>query len=380
MAQLIRGTYAVDVANYQLSDLTAFRNCGAKLAIVKVSEGTTYQNPKGRAQIASAKSLGMSVAGYFFATFSNNASAARLQAQYAVATAKSMGLPFGSYLATDWEKGTGGSYNNVEGDPSYNTQAILVTMDVIKESGYKPLLYSGADLLRRKINTKQILAKYPNSLWVASYPTMSPVKTANMAYFPSMDGVAIWQFTSDWYGLSVDANYVLIDDNASTSNADSEVDEDMVWHPEVDIDDLGRFKVTNPSGAYLYTSNKLNEIVKESGSDAVRKAGQVFRIYKASNGAVLAGKSKDTEQWFSQSDGVTKINPLKVNDKASSTTCVVVEDGVYTQNDPKPSAGITKVAKGSTWKVYGRTGKFLIIGSEKTGKYIDGTKCKVILY
>lgn len=382
MTQLIRGTYAVDVANYQSSDLTTFKNCGAKLAIVKVSEGTTYQNPKGMAQIASAKALGMSVAGYFFATFSNNVSAARLQAQYAVASAKAMGLPLGSYLATDWEKGEGGSYNSVTGNASYNTQAVLVTMDVIKESGYKPLLYSGAYVLKNNLYTNQIIAKYPNSLWVASYPTMSPVKTANMAYFPSMDGVAIWQFTSNWYGLNVDANYVVIDDNSTggTNNVDSEVDEDMIWHPEIDIDDLGRFKVTNPKGANLYTSNKLSEVAKENGSDAVRKAGQVFRIYRASNGAVLAGKSGDTELWFSQSDGVTKINPLRVNDHARSVNCRVVEDGVYTQNETKPSAGITKAPKGSTWKVYGRVGKYLIIGNESTGKYIDGNKCKVILY
>lgn len=376
--QLVKNTYAVDVANYQPENLSSYKACGAKLAIVKVSEGTTYQNSKAKAQIASAKALGMSVAGYFFATFSNNASAARLQAQYAVASAKSMGLPVGSYLATDWEKGEGGSYNNVTGNSTYNTQAVLVTMDVIKEAGYKPLLYSGAYVLKSNLNTKKILAKYPNSLWVASYPTMDAVQTANMNYFPSIDGVAIWQFTDNWFGLHVDANIVLIDDNSF--NKESEIDDDMAWHPEIDIDDLGRFKVTNPKNAKLYTTSKLTDVAKENGSDAVRKAGQVFRIYKAVDGAVLAGKSGDTELWFSQSDGVTKINPLKVNEKASSTTCIVVEDGVYTQNEAKPSAGITKVQKGSTWKVYGRTGKYLIIGSEKTGKYIDGTKCKVILY
>ncbi len=48
-------SYGVDVANYQSSSLKSHANAGASFAIVKVSEGTGYRNPKASAQIASAK-------------------------------------------------------------------------------------------------------------------------------------------------------------------------------------------------------------------------------------------------------------------------------------------------------------------------------------
>lgn len=64
-----KNTYVVDVSSYNPSDLSTYKNCGATMAIVKVSEGVAYRNPKGAAQIASAKSLGMECAGYFFVPF-----------------------------------------------------------------------------------------------------------------------------------------------------------------------------------------------------------------------------------------------------------------------------------------------------------------------
>uniref|UniRef100_UPI00387ADD1A GH25 family lysozyme n=1 Tax=Klebsiella quasipneumoniae TaxID=1463165 RepID=UPI00387ADD1A len=42
---------------------------GAKFAIVKLSEGTGYQNPKAQAQISSAKANNMLTMGYHYAHF-----------------------------------------------------------------------------------------------------------------------------------------------------------------------------------------------------------------------------------------------------------------------------------------------------------------------
>ncbi|MDK8252226.1 GH25 family lysozyme, partial [Enterococcus faecalis] len=179
----------------------------------------------------------------------NDLNGARAQALYAVESAKIMGLPGGSYLATDWETGTGASYNNVSGGKSKNTQAVLLTMDVIASAGYKPLLYSGAYLLKSNIDTSVILSHYPNSLWVASYPTSNAVSTANMNYFPAISGVALWQFTDNWNGMHTDASIAVID---SDNKNNAEGDEDMGWHPEINVTELGRFKVTRPDGAQLY--------------------------------------------------------------------------------------------------------------------------------
>lgn len=203
-------SYGADVSSYNTSDLSNIAKSGAKFVFVKLSEGLDYRNPKAQAQINSAKDNGMMVSGYHYARFSANSGVAAQEGHYAVNSAVAVGLPKGSYLACDWETGSGNVTNQVY-DASAN--AILAFLDVIVDAGYKPLLYSGASLLKNNINTTKVLAKYPNSLWVAAYPLGNgvPASEPDFGYFPSMDGVAIWQFTDNWRDLKVDGNISLID-------------------------------------------------------------------------------------------------------------------------------------------------------------------------
>lgn len=201
-------SYGVDVSSYNTANLSSMAHSGAKFAIVKLSEGTGYQNPKAQAQINSAKDNGMMVSGYHYARFSANSGVAVQEGHYAVNSAVAVGLPKGSYLACDWETGSG-NVTNQGYEASAN--AVLAFLDVIVAAGYKPLLYSGKSLLTNNLNVKKITAKYGTCLWVASYKTMNRQDTADFGYFPSMDNIAIWQFSSNWYGLNVDANITLID-------------------------------------------------------------------------------------------------------------------------------------------------------------------------
>lgn len=201
-------SYGVDVSDWQVANLSAMASAGAKYAIVKVSEGSNYQNPKAQAQVNSANANGMLPMAYHYGRFSSNSNVAVQEANYAVNSAKAVGLNAGSHLALDYEQGSG---NETGGDAGANTTAILAFLDTIVSAGYQPLLYSGAALLKSKINTGKVLAKYPNCLWVASYPVSGATSEANFGYFPSMDGVAIWQFTDNWRGLNVDGNISLID-------------------------------------------------------------------------------------------------------------------------------------------------------------------------
>lgn len=206
--QVAKRSYGVDVSSFQGTDLAKYANFGAKYAFVKVSEGLDYRNPKAEAQINSAKDNGMMVSGYHYARFSANGGVAVQEGHYAVNSAVAVGLPKGSYLACDWESGSGNVTNQ---GYEASAGAILAFLDVIVEAGYKPLLYSGKSLLTNNVNTKKITAKYGTCLWVASYKTMNRQDTADFGYFPSMDNIAIWQFSSNWYGLNVDANITLID-------------------------------------------------------------------------------------------------------------------------------------------------------------------------
>ena len=208
--QVAKRSYGVDVSSFQGTDLAKYANLGAKYAFVKVSEGLDYRNPKAEAQINSAKDNGMMVSGYHYARFSANGGVAVQEGHYAVNSAVAVGLPKGSYLACDWETGSG-NVTNQGYEASAN--AVLAFLDVIVAAGYKPLLYSGAALLKDNIDTRKVLAKYPNCLWVAAYPLGNgvPASEPDFGYFPSMDGVAIWQFTDNWRGLNVDGNISLID-------------------------------------------------------------------------------------------------------------------------------------------------------------------------
>lgn len=209
----------VDVASYQSADLSSHAQAGAQFAIVKVSEGTSYRNPKASSQISTALSNNMMPMAYHFATFSSNASAAAAEANYAVQAAQAFGLPKGSYIACDYETGSG---NNIYGGKTPTANAIIAFMDTIKAAGYKPLLYASSSVLQNNIDTNSVVAKYPNSLWVASYAISGRIDNPNFNYFPSMNGVSIWQFTDNWKGLTVDGNVAVlplsIDGNVTSNN------------------------------------------------------------------------------------------------------------------------------------------------------------------
>ena len=194
-------SYGIDQASYQNSNISAYP--GAKFTIVKTTEGLDYQNPKARAQITSAKNAGIVVGGYHYAHFSGNVNQAIQEGNFAVQVAKNMGIPLGSLFADDWETGSG---NVTSGNKEDNTNAILAFMDVVAKAGYKPFLYSGKALLENNIDTKRITDKYGDCLWVAYYKVEGRQDTADFNWFPTMDHVAIWQFTDNWKGMGIDGN------------------------------------------------------------------------------------------------------------------------------------------------------------------------------
>lgn len=200
-------TYAVDTASYNSANLTSYHNHGAKDVLVKVSEGTGYFNPKASAQIKSAHDNHMYVHGYHFALFGNSVSQAKAEAKFFVHRAEYLNISKKRYLPLDWETGDG---NVVTGSKYSNTKAILAFMKVVHDAGYKVMLYSSASLMRTAIDTEKVARKYGTCLWVAAYPYSGATSKPDFNYFPSMNGVALWQFTDNWCGLNVDGNISLI--------------------------------------------------------------------------------------------------------------------------------------------------------------------------
>lgn len=213
--------YGIDVSAYQYSDLSRYVKAGAKYVLIKLTEGTGYSSPVAYAQIRSAHKHHIYVHAYHFATFSNSVHQAKQEAKHFISRAKQLNISKKRYLALDWEAGDG---NVVTGSEYKNTRAIVAFMNAVKNAGWKPMLYSGASVLRNYVNVETVIKEFGDCLWVASYPTMSPVSSANFAYFPSMPGVAIWQFTSNWKGLNVDANISLTNINSQRSRKNVHLD------------------------------------------------------------------------------------------------------------------------------------------------------------
>lgn len=364
-------SYGVDVASYQS---TTVNYTGAKFALVKLTQGTDYLNPKATAQIKSAKANGLLVGGYFYANHSNSVSRARSEAKYAVAKAKALGIPEGSYLADDWEQGSG---NSVNGSASASTDAILAAMQVIKEAGYKPLIYSGAYNLRNRLSISRIVKSFGTCLWVASYKVSGRQDYADFNYFPSMDGVAIWQFTDNYRGLGVDGNICLIDlkigSGSSQPKPAKKATESLSLHPVVKWNVGAVAVVSKTKEAYVYTSSKLDK----RESDKLKPLGSMWQVFGLENGAVKVGKN----QYFDGRAVYVKANPIAYNDSKHAVAKIVLPH-THALDAPKADAGkVYGLELNSEVEIQGRVGRFLKIKELHKGKqvYVTGNRAYIVL-
>lgn len=202
------GVVGVDVASYQDTDLTKYKNAGAQFAIVKLTEGTSYVNPKAADQYASAQANDLMTMGYFFATFGTDTQKALNEARFFVQHAQAMGIPRGSYLAVDYESGDGNNFSIT--DRTANTNAILNAMNYIRLSGYQPLIYTGQNFMDNYIDEARLSEHYPNSEWIAAYTQgYKPSSEAIFDWKPPYQNLVMWQFTPNFNGEKTDASVAI---------------------------------------------------------------------------------------------------------------------------------------------------------------------------
>lgn len=208
MNQMKKNDYFIDVSSYQSADLTAIcQAAGTRKTIIKVSEGTGYLSPNRFKQTETSEPVGY----YHFARFGGNVSQAVAEANYFLANIPAKV----SYLVCDYEDGASTS-------KQANTDAILAFMDKVASAGYKPIYYSYKPYTLTNVDYTQILAKYPNSLWIAAYPNYNVTPDPVWSIFPSMDGICWWQFTSTGIAGGLDKNVVLLDDEQTASSEKQE--------------------------------------------------------------------------------------------------------------------------------------------------------------
>ena len=183
----------IDVSSHNGYDITGIlSDMGTQNTIIKISESTSYINPCLSAQVEQSNPIGF----YHFAWFGGDIEEAEREARYFLDNVPQKV----KYLCLDYE-------DHASGDKQANTDACIRFMEILKENGYEPIYYSYKPFTLDNIYYEQILAKFPNSLWIAGYGLNDG--TADFDYFPSMDGIRWWQYTSNPF----DKNIVLLDDS-----------------------------------------------------------------------------------------------------------------------------------------------------------------------
>lgn len=114
--------------------------------------------------------------------------------------------PKGSIVALDYEAGA-------SGDKQANTNNILHAMRRVRDAGFTPVYYSYKPYTLAHVNWDQINAEFPNSGWIAAYPDYNVRSEPYWGVFPSMNGVTIYQFTSNYRLGGLDGNISLAPNN-----------------------------------------------------------------------------------------------------------------------------------------------------------------------
>ncbi|WP_438341020.1 GH25 family lysozyme [Lactiplantibacillus plantarum] len=158
--------------------------------------GTNIPQTTYNSQVKSAQQAGKRVHTYLWDGVGGNMTNAKAMMAYYLPRIRT---PKGSIVALDYEDGASNSV-------TANTNVILVQMALIKAAGYTPVLYSGKAYLNAHVNTSAIVKAYGNCLWLAEYPDYLVRTSPDYNWFPSMDGVAIFQFTSMYKAGGLDGN------------------------------------------------------------------------------------------------------------------------------------------------------------------------------
>lgn len=254
-----KNDYFIDVSSYQSADLTAIcQAAGTRKTIIKVSEGTGYLSPNRFTQAQTSEPIGY----YHFARFGGNVSQAVAEANYFISN-----LPTKTpYLVCDYEDGASTS-------KQANTDAVLAFMDKCASAGYKPIYYSYKPYTLSNVDYHQILAEYPNSLWIAAYPNYNVTPDPVWSIFPSMDGIRWWQFTSTGIAGGLDKNVVLLDDDANSQtinlNLGGQDTMDFLFHITGDPN-------WNEGTMYFYNGH-TNQIRPLADPDEMKILQQIFK-------------------------------------------------------------------------------------------------------
>ncbi|MHB7982079.1 GH25 family lysozyme [Lacticaseibacillus paracasei] len=197
----VKGDIGVDWAVYQGANGKYGTN--NKFAIIQAGGtqgGTLYDQWTYASQVKAAQANGLKAHTYLWYGVGGSADIGRQALDYFL---PKILTPKGSIVALDYEDGASSSMDA-------NTDAILYGMRRIAQAGYTPMYYSYKPYTLAHVDYQRILAEFPNSLWIAAYPDYQIRALPDYGVFPSMPGIALYQFTSMHAAGGLDGNVDLL--------------------------------------------------------------------------------------------------------------------------------------------------------------------------
>lgn len=159
--------------------------------------GTLIDQATYNTQVSNGRAQGLRMHTYLWYGIGDNQYNAKNMLDYYLPKVKT---PKGSIVALDYEDGAS---NNKES----NTKAIIYGMQRIKDAGYTPMYYSYKPYTDKHVNYQEIVNKFGNKcIWIAGYPDYQVRNKPLYSFFPSMNGVGMWQFTSTYVAGGLDGN------------------------------------------------------------------------------------------------------------------------------------------------------------------------------
>ncbi len=314
--------------------------------------GTNIPQTTYASQVKSAQQAGKRVHTYLWDGVGGNMTNAKAMMAYYLPRIRT---PKGSIVALDYEDGASNSV-------TANTNVILAQMALIKDAGYTPMLYSGKAYLNAHVNTSAIVRAYGSCLWVPEYPDYLVRTSPDYNWFPSMDGVAIFQFTSMYKAGGLDGNVDLtgITKSGYTTASKKQAQANV---KKAQKDEKATFKVIkyNQRGVF-YPSRTL--AVRYTDSD---KVSQVATYYKGESVTYNAVIIEHDYVWarYTRSNGLygfIKLGVTNGHDYGNRVTGQPVSHTYYTVKSGD-----------SWWTIAQRNGLSMTTLASQNGKSIYTT-------
>jgi hypothetical protein len=311
----------VDISSHNgvptVQEFKIMKNYGVKGVMVKLTEATSYRNPYAASQIANAKAAGLTVGGYHYSWYTDEATA-RAEGRYFAQFAKELGLPANTPMADDLEEPQV-KYANLNGKVNTHTKAFRAG---VSGAGYtNNILYTyGSYATESGLSTASFGKK---NVWMASYP-----------FSPSKDSlwhtdVGMWQFNSNMHFPNVRGTFDANIDYVGAMSGGASASKPSPTPKPTTYKYYFKFNQTNRKDGLFANAPYRYQGAKKVGTAPNATTVWVEKREVASNGVVwYYAKVNGQYVWFdAQAGSIVKVSDL------NATT--VNKDYIFNQTSRK---------------------------------------------